>query len=258
MIRVEVEEGAILLVTMDRPPANAIDQGMSNGLDAAFTRFEQDPALRACIVTGGGKQFFSAGWDLKAVVGGWTDESAFGAGGYMGITERWSLKKPVIAAVNGTAAGGGFEMALACDMVVAVAGSRFLLPEARHGMIAEGGGVLRAPRRLPHMLAMELLLTGRAATAEELARHGFVNRVTEPSGLLDAARELARAICAAAPTSIAATKEVVEATAHLPLHEAYATMRGGNLPAYARMRASPNREEGQRAFVEKRPPSWVP
>lgn len=258
MIRTEVLEGAILVVTMDRPPANAIDQGMSDGLDAAFNRFEDDPNLRVAVVTGAGERFFSAGWDLKEVAAGRDDEDGFGRGGYMGLTERFSLTKPVIAAVNGTAAGGGFELALACDLVVAVEGARFVLPEAKNGMVAEGGGVIRAPRVLPPMIAMELLLTGLPITAEDLHRHGFVNRVTALEGLMPAALELARAIVRAAPTSVAATKEIVRETGHLSIPEAYAAMRGGGLPAYRRMRASKNRVEGPRAFVEKRQPDWEP
>lgn len=258
MIRTAVEDGAILVVTMDRPPANAIDQSMSDGLDAAFNRFEADAGLHVCVVTGAGDRFFSAGWDLKEVAAGNSDESRFGAGGYMGLTERWELVKPVIAAVNGTAGGGGFELALACDLVVAEEGARFVLPEVRHGLVAEGGGAIRAPRRLPPMVAMELLLTGRSAKAEELAQYGFVNRVVKPGQALATALDLARCICEAAPTAVAATKEIVARTLHLDEREAYATMRGGNLPAYRHMRASPNRTEGPRAFAEKRPPRWVP
>ena len=257
MIRTKVVEERIFVITMDRPPANAIDQVMSDGLDAAFTRFETDPSLLVCIITGGGERFFSAGWDLKEVAAGRDDENGFGSGGYMGLTERWGLVKPVIAAVNGTAGGGGFELALACDLVVAAEGARFVLPEVRHGLVAEGGGAIRAPRRLPPMLAMELLLTGRPATSDELHRHGFVNRVVPAGQVLEVALELARAICAAAPTSVAATKEIVQRTSHLPVREAYAEMRHGDLPAYRRMRASPNRVEGPRAFIEKRPPRWT-
>lgn len=257
MICTGIPEEGIFVVTMDRPPANAIDQMMSDGLDAAFTRFETDDALRVCIITGGGEKFFSAGWDLKEVTDGRDDESGFGSGGYMGLTERWGLVKPVIAAVNGTAAGGGFELALACDLVVAAEAARFVLPEVRHGLVAEGGGAIRAPRRLPPMLAMELLLTGRPAMAEELHHHGFVNRVVPQREVMTAALDLARQIVAAAPTAVAATKEIVRRTQHLSVRDAYATMRGGDLPAYARMRASLNRVEGPRAFVEKRSPRWT-
>lgn len=258
MIRTTVEADAIWVITMDRPPANAIDQEMSDGLDVAFTRFETDPALRVCIVTGAGDRFFSAGWDLKEVAAGRDDESGFGSGGYMGLTERWSLAKPVIAAVNGTAAGGGFELALACDLVVATEASRFVLPEVRHGMVAEGGGAIRLPRCLPPMLAMELLLTGRPADAAELHRHGLVNRIAPRPELMHTACDLARQIAAAAPTSVAATKEIVRRTSHLSERDAYAVMRGGTLPAYARMRSSPNRVEGPKAFTEKRRPRWTP
>lgn len=258
MIRTRIEEDSIFIVTMDRPPANAIDQAMSDGLDDAFTRFTDDAALRVCIVTGAGERFFSAGWDLKEVAAGRDDESRFGRGGYMGLTERWDLNKPVIAAANGITAGGGFELALACDMIVAVADARFMLPEATHGLVAEGGGVLRLPRLLPEKLAMEMLLTGRAAHAEELFRHGLINRIVAREALMESALELARAVLRAAPTSVEATKEIVRTTSHLSLCDAYTLMRSGELPAYARMRASPNRREGPRAFAEKRPPQWQP
>lgn len=258
MIHTRVEDDSILVVTMDRPPANAIDQAMSRGLDEAFTRFEEDATLRICIVAGAGDRFFSAGWDLKEVAAGRDDEGYFGRGGYMGLTERWNLNKPVIAAVNGIAAGGGFELALACDMIVAAENARFMLPEATHGLVAEGGGVLRLPRLLPEKLAMEMLLTGRAADAAELLRHGAINRVAAREALMDSAMELARAILRAAPTSVEATKEIVRRTSHLSLRDGYALMRSGELPAYLRMRASPNRAEGPRAFAEKRQPKWEP
>ena len=257
MIHAEIIEDGILLITMDRPPANAIDQAMSDGLDAAFNHFEDDDALLVCIVTGAGERFFSAGCDLKEVANGRSDESSFGRGGYMGLTERWGLVKPVIAAVNGTAAGGGFELALACDLVVAAEGARFMLPEVQNGLVAEGGGVIRAARRLPPMLAMELLLTGRPAVAEELQHHGFINRVVPGDELIATALDLARQIRAAAPTAVAATKEIVDRTSEISVREAYEAMRGGGLPAYVRHRASPNRLEGPRAFVEKRPPRWT-
>ena len=254
MIHTDIIEDAILLITMDRPPANAIDQAMNDGLDDAFNRFEDDDALRTCIVTGAGERFFSAGWDLQEIA---SDRGSFGRGGAMGLTERWSLGKPVISAVNGTAIGGGFELALACDLVVAVEGARFLLPEVQNGLVAEGG-VIRAARLLPPMLAMELLLTGRPAVAEELQHHGFINRVVPGDELIEAALDLARQVRAAAPTAVAATKEILARTGPLSVREAYAAMRSGALPAYERMRASPNRLEGLRALVEKRPPRWVP
>jgi len=257
MINADIIDDGILLITMDRPPANAIDQTMSDGLDAAFNRFEDDDALLVCIITGGGERFFSAGRDLSEVASGRGDEGRFGRGGAMGLAERWSLVKPVIAAVNGTAAGGGFELALACDLVVAAEGARFMLPEVQNGLVAEGGGAIRAARRLPPMLAMELLLTGRPATAEELQRFGFVNRVVPGCEVIAAALDLARQIRAAAPTAVAATKEIVQRTGDLSVREAYQAMRSGALEAYERARASPNRLEGLRAIVDKRPPRWT-
>jgi crotonobetainyl-CoA hydratase len=251
-------EGGILWIEIDRPPANPVDGPTSRAMDAAFLRLRDDPALRVGIVTGAGGRFFCAGWDLRAVAAGTETEDAahFGSGGFMGLTERFDLAKPVIAAVNGTAGGGGVELALCCDMVLAVPHAEFALPEVHRGFIAEAGGVLRATRRLPWAIAMEMLLTGRRFSADEMLRHGLVNRIVPAERLRDEARALALAVMRGAPWAIEATKAVAVATAHLPLPDAYARMRDGTLPAYRAMRASPDRPEGPRAFVEKRDPVW--
>jgi len=185
-------EGEILVLTIDRPKANAIDSATSRALGEAFVGFRDDPALRVAIITGAGDRFFSAGWDLKAAAAG--DPEDFGPGGFAGLTELFDLDKPVIAAVNGFAAGGGFELALACDLVVAVETARFSLPEVRRGFVADAGGVLRLPKRLPRALAMEMLLTGQPIDAAEAARRGLVNCVVAPGEALGAATELAERI----------------------------------------------------------------
>jgi len=251
-------EGGLLVIEIDRPPANAVDGATSRALDRAFLRLRDDPALRVAIVTGAGPRFFSAGWDLKAVAAGTEVEDAahFGSGGFMGLTERFDLAKPVIAAVNGIAAGGGAELALACDLVLAVPAAEFALPEVRRGLIAEAGGVLRAVRRLPWAVAMEMLLTGRRFAAEEMRHHGLVNRIVAPEALMEEARALAREVMRGAPRAVEASKEVAAATLHLALPEAYARMRDGSLAAYAAMRASPDRSEGPRAFAARRAPVW--
>lgn len=252
-IRAE-RRGSTLEVTIDRPKANAIDAATSRELGEAFTAFRDDPELRVAILTGADERFFSAGWDLKAAAAGDTED--YGPGGFGGLTELFDLQKPVIAAVNGYAYGGGFEIALACDMIVASEAATFALPEVTRGLVADAGGMLRLPRRLPHALAMELLLTGRAMDAAEAERHGLVNRVVQPGGLLDAARELADAILAAAPLSIAAVKAVVAATEDLSVEDGYRAMREGAIPAYDRIGESEDAKEGPRAFAEGRDPEW--
>lgn len=246
--------GRTLELTIDRPKANAIDSATSKAMGEVFAEFRDDAELRVAIVTGAGDRFFSAGWDLKAYVAG--DPDDFGDGGLAGLTELFDLDKPVIAAVNGYAAGGGFELVLACDLVVAVPEARFSLPEVRLGFIADSGGVLRLPRRMPHPLAMEMLLTGEPITAAEAARWGLVNRVVERPQLLAAARELAERIEAAAPLATRAVKATLAATERLTVEEGFAAMRDGRIPAYDRAVASADAEEGPRAFAEGRKPVW--
>ena len=252
-IRTE-RDGAVVVITIDRSKANAIDAATSRELGDAFVGFRDDPALRVAIVTGAGDRFFSAGWDLKAAAAG--EEEDFGAGGFAGLSELFDLEKPVIAAVNGLAAGGGFELALACDLIVAVREAELFLPEVNLGFVPDAGGVLRLPRRLPRAIAMEMLLTGRRMTAEEAARWGLVNRVVDTGGALDAARELADRIVEAAPLAVRAVKAVVAATECLPAEEAYARLRDGSVEAYGRMLRSEDADEGPRAFAEGRPPVW--
>jgi crotonobetainyl-CoA hydratase len=246
--------GAVLEITLDRPKANAIDPATSRALGSAFASLRDDPALRVAIVTGGGERFFSAGWDLKAAAAGEVQD--YGVGGFAGLTELFDLTKPVIAAVNGLAVGGGFELALACDLIVAAEGVEFFLPEVTIGIIPDAGGVLRLPRRLPRALAMELMLTGERLSASEALRLGLVNRVVPGPELMPTARNLAARLAGLAPLAVAALKAVVAATEGLPVEGAYRLMRGRGVPAYDRMLASEDAREGPRAFAEKRPPVW--
>jgi len=250
-VRTEVR-GAVLEVTIDRPPANAIDATTSRELGEAFAGLRDDPTLRAAVVTGGGDRFFSAGWDLKAAAAGGDED--FGPGGFAGLTELFDLDVPVIAAVNGMAVGGGFELALACDLIVAVPDAELFVPEVNLGFVPDAGGVVRLPRRLPRALAMELLLTGRRMGADEAHRHGLVNRVVEPDDLMTTARDLADRIAAAAPLATRAVKAVVRAAEGLDTEDAYAAMRA--TPAYREMLASADAAEGPHAFAEGRPPVW--
>jgi crotonobetainyl-CoA hydratase len=254
-VRTEQADG-VLLITLDRPRANAVDVATSHALYEAFARLEGDATLRAGIVTGAGDRFFCAGWDLKAAAGGEAVNADHGPGGFAGLTELRGRSKPVIAAVNGIAAGGGFELALAADLVVAAEHAEFSLPEATLGIIPDAGGVLRLPRRLPRPLALELLLTGRKMPAPEALDRGLVNQVVPGRQVGPAARALAVRIAAAAPLAVAAILEVLDATEADSIPAGYETLRSGRLPRYAAMLASQDATEGPAAFAERRPPIW--
>ncbi len=254
VVRTEVKDG-VLTITLDRPKANAIDVATSGLLYAAFNRLQTDATLRVAIITGTGR-FFSAGWDLNAANEGEAIDVVHSPGGFAGLTEFFALDKPVIAAVNGLAMGGGFELALAADLIVAADTAEFALPEVRLGMLADSGGVLRLPQRLPRAIANEMLMTGRRMGAPEAAQWGLVNRVVPLAELMAAAQSLAAQIVAAAPLPIAALKQVLRATACEPVEQAFQTMRTGVLPAYSAMLSSEDAKEGPQAFAEKRQPVW--
>jgi crotonobetainyl-CoA hydratase len=248
-------EGCILTITLDRPKANAINVPTSKSLYAAFETLNNDPSLRVGILTGTGR-FFSAGWDLQSAVEGEAIDADHGPGGFAGLTEYFSLGKPVIAAVNGLAIGGGFELALAADLIVASDTAQFALPEVKLGLIADSGGVLRLPRRLPRVLASELLLTGRRMDAREALSWGLVNQVVVPDSLMQSCTSLASQIVECAPLSIAAIKEILRATDGQGVEEAYRTLRSAPLPTYRAMLVSEDAIEGPRAFSQKRAPVW--
>jgi crotonobetainyl-CoA hydratase len=254
-VRTQVE-GQTLIVTLDRPKANAIDVATSRALYAAFDRLRQDPDLRVGILTGAGDRFFSAGWDLKAAAAGEGVDADHGPGGFAGITEFFDIGKPVIAAVNGLAYGGGFELLLAADMVVAADHAEFALTEVTLGIVPDAGGMLRLPARMPRPIAVEYLLTGRRMTAPEAARWGLVNQVVPAAEVMPAALELARRVCASAPLAVAAVLEILRETEGAGTQAGYATQRGNGLPAYQAMLSSQDAQEGARAFTERRSPVW--
>jgi crotonobetainyl-CoA hydratase len=254
VVRTEVNDG-VLTITLDRPKANAIDVATSQRLYAAFRRLQDDAALRVAIITGTGR-FFSAGWDLNAASEGEAIDVVHSPGGFAGLTEFFALDKPVIAAVNGLAMGGGFELALAADLMVAADTAEFALPEVRLGLLADSGGVLRLPRRLPRAIANEMLMTGRRMGAAEAAQWGLVNRVVPLADLMAAAQALAAQIVAAAPLPLAALKQVLRATEAEPVERAFQILRAGVVPAYAAMLRSEDAKEGPLAFAQKRPPVW--
>jgi crotonobetainyl-CoA hydratase len=252
-VRIE-RRHAVWEITLDRPKANAIDPATSRALGAAFTAFRDAPEARVAIVTAQGR-FFSAGWDLKEAAAAGTEGDP-GPGGFAGLTELFDLDKPVIAAVNGLAVGGGFELALACDLILAVEQAQFFLPEATIGVVPDAGGILRLPRRLPRAIAMEMMLTGKRLTAAEARQFGLVNDVVAAGDLMPAARALADRVLASAPLSTRAIKAVMAATETLSVEDGYRAMRGGAIPAYERLRRSDDYFEGARAFSEKRAPVW--
>ena len=249
--------GRVLEVTLDRPKVNAIDAATSIALGRAFAELQEDDALSVGIVTGAGERFFSAGWDLKAASAGEPADADQGVGGFAGLTEHWDLKKPVVAAVNGLALGGGFELALAADLIVAAEHAEFALTEAAVGLVPDAGGVIRLPRRLPRSMAMELMLTGRRAAAPELERWGLILQTTPAGGLMAAARGLADRIAACAPLSLQAIKEIDHATQGASERDAFRIMREADLPMYRRIYDSDDAAEGIASVMEKRAPKWT-
>ena len=248
--------GEVVLITLDRPKANAIDVKTSYELGEAFIRFRDDYNLRAAVITGAGDRFFCGGWDLKAASEGEAIDADFGPGGFAGLTELWDLNKPVIAAVNGLAVGGGFELALAADLIIASTTAEFFVPEATLGLIPDSGGVLRLPRRLPKPVAMDMLMTGRRMGVEEAKHYGLVNRSCDQGDLINDALEWAHQISNSAPLSLAAIKSVMRSTEMMGLEEAYELMRSGKIEPYHKMLNSEDAKEGPIAFSEKRSPEW--
>ncbi len=254
-VRAKASQG-VLVITLDRPSANAVDVATSRALYEAFARLEADSRLRAGVLTGAGDRFFCAGWDLKAAAAGEAVDADHGPGGFAGLTELHGRSKPVIAAVNGLALGGGFELVLAADLVVAADHAEFGLPETGLGIIPDAGGVLRLPRLLARPVAVELLLTGRRMTAQEALGRGLINQVVPGGQLQTAARALADRIARSAPLAVAAVLEVLDATEAGSVADGYATLRSGRLPRYAAMLGSQDAAEGPAAFAERRPPRW--
>jgi crotonobetainyl-CoA hydratase len=248
-------EGGVLEVTLDRPKANAIDLATSREMGALFAGFRDDPDLRVAIITGGGDKFFCAGWDLKAAAGGDAVDGDYGVGGFGGLQELRDLNKPVIAAVNGICCGGGFELALSADLILASESATFALPEIRSGTVADAASI-KLPKRIPYHVAMDMLLTGRWLDAEEGHRWGFVNRVHPSTELLSAARELAAELAAGPPLVQAAIKEVVRDAEGRPFQEAMNRVTLRQLPTVDVLYGSEDNLEGAEAFAEKRDPVW--
>ena len=250
------KKGRIAYVTINRPEVmNAVHPPASRELSEIWDDFQSDDDAWVAIFTGAGDRAFSAGNDLKYTAAH-PDEprvTESTKGGFGGITHRFDLFKPIIAAVNGYALGGGFEMALACDIIVAADHARFGLPEPTVGLMAGAGGAHRLPRHIPLKVAMGMMLTGRHVTAQEAEQRGLVNQVVPLAELLPAAEQWANQILACAPLSIRGTKQAAYQGLALPLEQAIE----GNYDWWRRAEDSQDRVEGPRAFAEKRKPQWT-
>ncbi|WP_425100407.1 carnitinyl-CoA dehydratase [Tropicibacter sp. S64] len=253
-IRVE-RRGPVLEVTLDRPKANAIDLKTSRIMGEVFTDFRDDPDLRVAIVTGAGKKFFCPGWDLKAAADGDAVDGDYGVGGFGGLQELRGLNKPVIAAVNGICCGGGLELALSADIILAADHATFALPEIRSGTVADAASI-KLPKRIPYHIAMEMLLTGRWLDAEEAARWGLVNRVLPGEGLMAAARALADELASGPPLVFAAIKEIVREAEDMKFQDALNRITRSQFATVETLYRSEDQKEGARAFAEKRDPVW--
>jgi len=242
-------EGGVCTITVNRPTArNAVNMAVTRALSEAMLALDADDTLSVGILTGAGGNF-SSGMDLKAFGEG---ERPFLPGRGFGGFAADPPRKPLIAAVEGYALAGGFEMALACDLIVAARSARFGLPEARRGLAATAGGLMRLPRRVPQALAMELALTGRFMDAEEARAAGLLNRLVDDGSALAAARELALQIAANAPLSLQISKRVVRQSWAWSEEQMFALQA----PLVEAMATSEDAKEGARAFVEKRAPVW--
>jgi enoyl-CoA hydratase len=252
-VLVETLAPHVRLVTLNRPEVrNAVNVSVTEGLAHALEASEADDDVWVVILTGAGGKAFSAGADLKEVAAGRALSLRTESGGFAGFT-HFPREKPWIAAVDGFAVGGGCEIALACDLIVATETSVFGLPETRRALIAGAGGIYRLPRVLPRNIALELIATGAELPAARAYAYGMVNRLAAPGGAVPAALELATAICACAPVAVRESLKVARAA----LDADDATLRTRTREAMERNWQSEDYKEGPRAFVEKRQPKWV-
>ncbi|MEO0486526.1 MAG: carnitinyl-CoA dehydratase [Pseudomonadota bacterium] len=249
-------DGAILEVTLDRPKANAIDLATSRIMGDTFAAFRDDPDLRVAIVTGAGEKFFCPGWDLKAANDGDAVDGDYGLGGFGGLQELRDLNKPVIAAVNGICCGGGLELALSADIILAADHATFALPEIRSGTVADAASI-KLPKRIPYHIAMELLLTGRWFDVNEALGWGLINHAYSADALMDEAWSLARLIASGPPLVYAAIKEVVRDAEDSKFQDAMNRITGRHLRTVDVLYGSEDQKEGARAFAEKRDPVWT-
>ncbi len=247
--------GSVLEVTIDRPKANAIDAATSRIMGDVFAKFRDDPELRVAILTAAGEKFFCPGWDLKAAAEGETPDSDYGVGGFGGLQELPGLNKPVIAAVNGLAFGGGFEIMISADIIIAAEHATFALPEINSGTLADAA-TIKLPRQIPYHVATEMLFTGRRFDAAEAKHWGIINEIVPAAELMARARAVAAMLADGPPLVFAAIKETLRETMHLPVQEAFNRVTKRKLASVDRLYSSEDQLEGARAFAEKRKPVW--
>ena len=247
--------GHVLEVTLDRPKANAIDLATSRIMGDVFRDFRDDPELRVAILTGGGEKFFCPGWDLKAAADGDAVDGDYGVGGFGGLQELRGMNKPVIAAVNGIACGGGLELALSADIILSADHATFALPEIRSGTVADAASV-KLPKRIPYHIAMELLLTGRWFDASEAKGWGIINHIYPATDLMAEARKLAELLASGPPLVYAAIKEIVREAEDMKFQDAMNKITKSQFETVEKLYTSEDQLEGARAFAEKRDPVW--
>ena len=249
-------EGAILEITLDRPKANAIDLVTSRLMGETFMGFRDDPELRVAVLRASGERFFSAGWDLKAAADGDAVDGDYGIGGFGGLQELGNMNKPVICAVNGICCGGGLELALSCDLIIASETATFALPEIRSGTVADAASV-KLPKRIPYHVALDLLLTGRWFDAQEALRWGLLREIVRPEELRAKAWELAELLASGPPLVQAAIKEIVREAEAMRFQDALNRITGRQFATVDRLYSSEDQKEGALAFAEKRDPVWT-
>lgn len=249
-------EGAILEITLDRPKANAIDLRTSRLMGETFMGFRDDPELRVAVLRAAGERFFSAGWDLKAAADGDAVDGDYGIGGFGGLQELGNMNKPVICAVNGICCGGGLELALSCDLIIASETATFALPEIRSGTVADAASV-KLPKRIPYHVALDLLLTGRWFDAEEALRWGLLKEIVRPAELRTKAWELAELLASGPPLVQAAIKEIVREAEAMRFQDALNRITTRQFATVDRLYSSEDQKEGALAFAEKRDPVWT-
>ncbi|MFL2806455.1 MAG: carnitinyl-CoA dehydratase [Paracoccaceae bacterium] len=253
-IQTKTKDG-IIEITINRPKANSIDLITSRNMGEIFSEFRDNSKLRVAILRAEGEKFFSAGWDLKAAANGDAVDGDYGIGGFGGIQELGNLNKPIICAVNGICCGGGLEIALSCDLILASENASFALPEIRSGTVADAASI-KLPKRIPYHVAMDLLLTGRWFDVNEAKQLGIIKEIVRFEELREKAWDLARLLESGPPLVYAAIKEVVREAENLKFHDALSRITKRQFNTVDRLYSSEDQLEGAKAFAEKRDPIW--